>query len=128
MSTIRTVEELRAMPLEALILASDGGVYRKSPMWERHGHAVWEGFESTDHDDDVRLNAEQVPLPAETLHPRTVGKAEVDAGARVAFVGSSELAAEAWDAYPEDHPVKRYERMRFVVALAALGIEVVDGD
>ena len=114
------------MPLEALILASDGEVYRKSPMWERHGHAVWEGFESTDHDDDVRLNAEQVPLPATVLAPLSVTSEQVEAGVRASFVGGSRLAAEAWDAYPFDHPVKRHERNQLTAALAAMGIEVVD--
>lgn len=119
MSTIRRVEELRAMPLETLVLASDGEVYRKSPMWERHGHAVWEGFESADHDDDVRLNAEQVPLPAETLHPRTVSKAEARKGMMRGrgAIGQNTLLSMGG--------IEGFEK-GFYAALAALGIEVVE--
>ena len=116
---VRTVEELEGLPEgKDLILAADGSVYRRSPFWERHFKPVWERFVSPG-DEDVRLNAEDVPLPATVLAPPSVTAEQVNVSAQRFYEASGLVIRHT------DKP-KVVAGMR--AALTALGFEVVDGE
>lgn len=117
MSTIDSVEGLEALPQDSVIRVPTNGdvLVRCGAYWFCVGGGGAWASASLDKD-----------LPAETLHPRTVSKTEVRKMA-VALVQSTmpEFMIEAVLSSPDGMAIWD---MHATAALAAMGIEVVDGE
>lgn len=67
--TVRSVEELDALPPLTVILDADGVVVRRDPWGEFHDSPRWHPLDGSDHQArDFGLDADEVQLPALVLY------------------------------------------------------------